>query len=308
MAAAAGGLSRSVMAAGLVAWSLTLLLVIASGATPYATPASALQVHGALQRDGGVGIISHRGAASLAPENTLASMRLAIEQGTDFVETDVRLTSDGVPILMHDPRIDRTTAGTGRVAYLTLAEIRTFEAGSWFDPAFAGEPVPTLEEFATLLDPVPTRALIELKGKWTAESVDAMLELMRAHQLVNRVVLQSFELPTLRLLQQEGPEFARLLLTRGLTDETAATAIELQVSAVGSRDDRFADNPEFVQKMRSVGIGTAAYTLNSEAKWGWAAELGIDLVVTDDAVALGAWRDADGETEGAALDRDGPQE
>lgn len=277
---------------GLLAWSLATLLVVVPGATPYATPASALQVHGALQRESGVGIISHRGAAAQAPENSLSSMRLAIAEGAEFVETDIRLTSDGQPVLMHDPRVDRTTNGTGRVAFLSLAEIRALDAGSWFDPAFAGERVPTLAEFVEVLDPTPTRALIELKGKWTPERVDAVLELLREHQLVNRVVLQSFELPTLRMLQQEGPEFARLLLTRGLTDETLATAVELQVSAVGARDDRFLQAPGFVERLRAVGIGTATYTLNAETEWGSAAERGIDLVVTDDAVALAAWRDS----------------
>lgn len=281
-----------VVRVGLLAWLLATLLVVVPGATPYATPASALQVHGALQRESGVGIISHRGAAAQAPENSLAAMRLAIAEGAEFVETDVRLTSDGEPVLMHDPRVDRTTNGTGRVAFLSLAEIRALDAGSWFDPSFAGEPVPTLAEFIGVLDPTPTRALIELKGKWTPERIDDVLALLREHQMVNRVVLQSFELPTLRMLQEEGPEFARLLLTRGLTDEMVATAVELQVSAVGARDDRFLQAPDFVARLRAVGIGTATYTLNAETEWDSAAERGIDLVVTDDAVALAAWRDS----------------
>lgn len=280
------------MRAGVLSGALIVALVVVFGANPYASPASALQGYGALHRDSGVGVISHRGAAAAAPENTLAALQLAIDQQADFVETDVRLTADGVPILIHDPRVDRTTNGKGRVAFLTSAEIRRLDAGSWFDPVFAGARVPTLEEFAAVLEPVPTRALIELKGKWTPERIDETLNLLREHQLVNRVVLQSFELPTLRMLQAQGPEFARLLLTRGLTDETVATAVELQVSAVGARDDRFAENPEYVDILRAVGISTAAYTLNSAEKWDWAVERGIDLVVTDDAVALAEWRDA----------------
>ena len=84
---------------GLLAWLLTTVLVIGFGATPHAVAASTMQTHGALQRDERVGIIAHRGAAALAPENTLAAMRIAFAQGVEFVETDVHLTADGVPVL-----------------------------------------------------------------------------------------------------------------------------------------------------------------------------------------------------------------
>jgi glycerophosphoryl diester phosphodiesterase len=282
---------RNVLRIGLLSGMLTAGLVVAHGANPYASPASALQGHGALQRHGGVGIISHRGAAAQAPENTIAAIQIAIAEGADFVETDVRLSSDGVPVIMHDPRVDRTTNGTGRVAFLTLAEIRALDAGSWFSPEFAGEPVPTLAEFVSKLAPTTTRALIELKGTWTPERIDELTSLLHEHQLVNRVVLQSFVLPTLEMLQAQGPEFARLLLTRSLTEEVVATAVSLQVSAVGARDRLFQETPGFAERVRAVGIGTAAYTLNNESQWEQAARQGIDLVVTDDPVALAAWRD-----------------
>lgn len=287
---------RTAVRAGLLSWILTSLLVVTIGADPYAAAASPLQLHGALQRTAsaaggpGIGIVSHRGAAAVAPENTLAAFRIAIEQGVDFVETDVRLTADGVPVLMHDPDLDRTTDGHGPLSARTLEQVRALDAGGWFDAAFAGEPVPTLEEFVALLEPAPTRAFIELKGEWAPEQIGSVLQLLRDRQLVGRVVLESFELPNLSALREQAPEFARMLLTREFGDAVLQAAVELQVSAVGAREELFAARPAFVARIREAGIGAVVYTLNTPAKWDRAAAQGIDFIITDDPMSLAAWR------------------
>ena len=115
-------------------------------------------------------VVAHRGASAYAPEHTLAAYRLAIEQGTDFVEQDLAVTRDGVLICLHDASLERTTNveqlfpnrsveaeidGRKRKAWLandfTLAEIKQLDAGSWFDPKFAGERVPTFDEAVALV-------------------------------------------------------------------------------------------------------------------------------------------------------------
>jgi len=90
--------------------------------------------------------VGHRGTVRHAPENTIAAHEAAIARGARFIEFDVRMTRDGHFVLMHDASVDRTTNGRGRVADLTLADIRRLDAGSWFGPRFAGERVPTLRE------------------------------------------------------------------------------------------------------------------------------------------------------------------
>ena len=283
---------RVALRSALLAWILVTMLFVIVAANPHAASASVLQLHGALHREGIVGIISHRGAAAIAPENTLTAMRVAFEQDVEFVETDVRLTADGVPILMHDPTLDRTTDGSGPVAARTLAEIRALDAGSWFAPEFAGEPVPTLEEFVAVLEPTTTRALVELKGDWQPEQIESLIEYLRSHYLVNRVALQSFELPTLEMLREIAPEFARVMLTREWNQAAVDRAVELQVSAVGARTKLYDRRPDLVEQVRPLGIGTLVYTLNSERRWTHAARAGIDLVVTDDPVRLADWQEA----------------
>lgn len=274
----------------LLAAMFVVLLFTSICTNPFAASASTLQLHGALNRTDGFGIISHRGAAALAPENTLAAMRLAFDQGVDFVEADVQLTADGVPVLMHDPTLDRTTNGTGFVSDRTLAEVQALDAGSWFSPAFSGEPVPTLEAFLDELAPTTSRALIELKGEWGDEQIAAAAEMLRSRYLVDRVAFESFELEHLVRLDELAPEFARVMLTRKWTQETIDTAAALTVSAIGARHKLFAEQPELITAARQLGIGTMVYTLNSKKTWKKAHAHGIDLIITDDPVALDEWR------------------
>jgi glycerophosphoryl diester phosphodiesterase len=122
-----------------------------------------------------VEIIGHRGASFDAPENTLASIRLAWEQGADAVEFDVWQTRDGQVVLFHDETLDRTTGAAGRVPDNTLAELRQRDVGRWKSPAFAGERVATLAE-ALATVPDGKRALIEVKcGPEVVPELDRVL-------------------------------------------------------------------------------------------------------------------------------------
>jgi glycerophosphoryl diester phosphodiesterase len=91
-------------------------------------------------------IIAHRGYSQAAPENTIPAIEAAIRAGLAYVELDVRLTADGVPVLMHDSDVDRTTNGVGPISTKTYAETRALDAGSWFSEGFAGTSIPTLEK------------------------------------------------------------------------------------------------------------------------------------------------------------------
>ena len=112
-------------------------------------------------------VIAHRGFSGAAPENTIASVRAAINVGADMAEIDVTLTSDGYIVVIHDETLDRTTDGSGEVFQFTLAELQELDAGSWFDRSFAGEPIPTLDQ---VLDEVEGRILLNVEIK--SEAVD----------------------------------------------------------------------------------------------------------------------------------------
>ena len=96
-------------------------------------------------------IIGHRGACGYAPENTLESIHTAADMGVEWVELDVKLTKDQIPVIFHDETLDRTTNGSGNIADIDFEDLRDLECGSWFSESFAGLKIPTLEEVLEVL-------------------------------------------------------------------------------------------------------------------------------------------------------------
>jgi glycerophosphoryl diester phosphodiesterase len=128
--------------------------------------------------------IAHRGASAHAPENTMFAFRSAEEFGADGIEIDVRLSADGVPVVIHDATVDRTTDGHGEVACLRLDQLRTLDAGTWFNPDCAGARIPT---FSEVLDTFGGRLLLNIELKqvaWRDMGLErAVVELIRLHGL-----------------------------------------------------------------------------------------------------------------------------
>jgi len=147
--------------------------------------------------------VAHQGASGVAPSNTLAAFRRAAEMGADGVELDVHLSADGALVVIHDVTVQRTTDGAGQVTDLSLAALKELDAGSWFDPAFAGERIPTLEE---VFETVGRRLLVNVELK-PPSGEDRGLEaavtgLVERHGLANRVLISSFDPVVLRRVRR----------------------------------------------------------------------------------------------------------
>ena len=155
-------------------------------------------------------MIAHRGASGDAPENTLAAFHLAVEQGADGIELDVRLTRDGVPVVIHDRTIDRTTSGSGKVGTLTLAEVKRLDAGSWFSPAHKGEQIPTLDEVFNVL---PKGFLInvemKVRGPGTVRLATSVSTTIQRHARTETTLIASFNPAALWVARRTAPEIAR---------------------------------------------------------------------------------------------------
>lgn len=159
---------------------------------------------------------AHRGASALAPENTLAAFRAAAEQGARWVELDVALLADGTLVVIHDDTVDRTTSGTGSLGDLTRADLDTLDAGTWFDPKFAGERLPTLEETIAVLGEVGLNANVEIKQHPHHKSLD---QLVRAVQSAiatrsphTQIMISSFDPDCLRAMHKLEPELEMAML------------------------------------------------------------------------------------------------
>lgn len=145
-------------------------------------------------------VAAHRGWSAKYPENTMLAFRKALELDVDQLETDVRITRDGELVLIHDATVDRTTDGSGKVCDMTLEELRALDAGSWKDPSFAGERIPTFIELMELVKDHPAVTLdIELKeypvDGWekTSYSVcDRVLKIIDDYGFTDRVVINTW--------------------------------------------------------------------------------------------------------------------
>lgn len=160
-------------------------------------------------------VIAHRGASGYAPENTRAAFERAIAMGAVAIETDVRLTADDHLVLMHDATVTRTTDGRGPVADYTLAELRSLDAGGWFDPEFAGERVPTLDE---LLEEIVPRIPVVLEVKDQA-ATGPTIEAIRVAGIEAQVEVTSFLWPAVAEAKRLAPELVVGFLTPEFDDD-----------------------------------------------------------------------------------------
>jgi glycerophosphoryl diester phosphodiesterase len=227
----------------------------------------------------GIGIVGHRGAAGVAPENTLPSFEAAWAVEVDWVETDVRLTRDGVPVLLHDATLERTTTGTGTVVGLRWEELQEVDAGIRFGPSFAGTRVPRLEE---LLATAAGRSgiLIELKAEKERPEllVERVVAAVAAGDASSWVRLISFEADLLERVRQVEPEWAT-----GFIASEAAGLLEtaLRLACVAIHPRLTALSSELVEAAHTAGLQVNAWTANTPEHVSHAAALGVDEITTD---------------------------
>lgn len=224
-------------------------------------------------------VIGHRGAALSAPENTLAGFCMAAALDVQWVEFDVRLTCDGRCILLHDDTLDRTTSGHGVAAALSFAEIRRFDAGRWFGPDFAGQPVPCLEETIDLLAELKLGAVVELKPAPGAEAATgrAVAALLAERWPANlpAPLVSSFKPAALTAAQEVAPGIERALLVGAVPRDWQAQIEALQCAMLHA-DQRKLDRAT-VAAVRAAGLPLFAYTVNLPERarelfsWGVAA-------------------------------------
>ncbi|MBN9333558.1 glycerophosphodiester phosphodiesterase family protein [Devosia sp.] len=159
---------------------------------------------------------AHRGASAIAPENTIAAFRAAAEQGALWVELDVALLADGTLVVIHDDTVDRTTSGTGSLGALTHAEAAALDAGAWFDPRYAGERLPTLEEAIKALGELGLSANVEIKQHKHHKSLDQLVHAVQAdirkRAPRTEIMISSFDPEALKAMHSLEPDLEMAML------------------------------------------------------------------------------------------------
>lgn len=173
-------------------------------------------------------VIGHRGAASLAPENTWESFDLALSIGVDAIETDIRATSDGELILIHDKRLDRTTNGEGLVNTTPWSVISNLDAGSWFSEKYSGAKVPCLRD---TLKRYGHRTHLVLEVKQTGVEL-RVLEMVKEFNLLDSVTFTSFDFPTVQNIKAQFPAAKVGWLTSDFSRENIMQAVSANLEQI----------------------------------------------------------------------------
>ena len=228
-------------------------------------------------------LVAHRGAGTLAPENTLAAMRVGASFGYKMVEFDAKLSQDQVAILLHDTDLDRTTNGRGKAADHPYATLAKLDAGLWFSAAFRGEPIPTLEavarytlshNIASNIEIKPTPGLEELTG--TAIARQAKPDWHRASV---PPLLSSFSLAALEAAQQEAPTLPRGWITTKLDENWRQTLTRLGCVSIHLQHSLL--NEALLNDIHAAGLRVAAWTVNDPTRAATLLRWGVDSVITD---------------------------
>ncbi|MFQ5958319.1 MAG: glycerophosphodiester phosphodiesterase [Alphaproteobacteria bacterium] len=227
-------------------------------------------------------IIGHRGAAAHAPENTLASLDRAAALGAAWVEFDVKLTADNHCILFHDDTLERTTNGHGPVAATTYDEISRLDAGSWFGPEFAGEPVPRLDTALDQVLDLDLHAEIEIKpcpGREVETAEAVMAEVSRCWPRGRPPLIASFEAECLAVARAAAPEWPRVLNCFRVPRDWRRQLEALDCRILACLYQRLTQRN--VARMTTAGITVVAFTVNEPDRAAELLEWGVSTIVTD---------------------------
>ncbi len=236
--------------------------------------------------------ISHRGHSIAYPENTRVAYEQAIALGCDMIECDVNLTRDGVLVMMHDWKLDRTTDGSGRVSDHTWDEIQRLDAGGKFNPEFAGTPVPLTEDTLLYYREAGIFGCFEVKGENEAEAkriASALVDLFVKHNALDYALMSGYSHPALALAKAKVPEL--MLAPERLPDDTPADLDDIvrQAQALGTQimqHQYTVLDEQVMAAYHGIDVAVWSWTVNSEQSLIDGINLGADGLMGDDMVTM----------------------
>ena len=227
--------------------------------------------------------IAHRGAGKLAPENTLAAFRVGASHGFRAFECDVKLSADGVPFLLHDATLERTTSGSGKAGAQPWSALSLLDAGAWHSAAYAGEPLPSFAAVARYCLRNGHALNIEIKPTPGAEAATGRAVALAAASLWAQAsappLLSSFHPDALRAAQAAAPALPRALLLDTLGEGWFDQACDLGCSAVVTNHTLM--NTALIAQLHGAGLRALCYTVNEPADAKRLLALGVDGIITD---------------------------
>ena len=234
-------------------------------------------------------VIGHRGASGYAPETTIASFRMALQMGVDFVEADVHRSRDGVLVAFHDADVRRTTNGTGYISDLTLAELKALDAGSWFNDAFpekarpeyAGLRVPALQEVIDIVKENDAGLFIEIKDpdRYQPDLEATLLSLIHKNRMEDRVRILSFSAQSLRKIKELEASMPTVFLVARPGRNPVEASLEIPADELGILHTQATAG--LVLEAHRCGLRISVWTVDRPEDMKRMIDLGVDRITTN---------------------------
>jgi glycerophosphoryl diester phosphodiesterase len=233
-------------------------------------------------------LIAHRGASKYAPENTMAAFKKAFEMGATWVETDVMLTKDHIPILHHDDSLKRTTGVNVCVQDCTFAQIEQYDAGSYFSSQYKGEKIPRLEKLLMFLMKHDMGLNLELKPTLKMETETAWVAMQTVTDMgfpKEKILISSFSMLALEKAYAHSPEYHfgwlcdnKRSLDLGLSSDIPFASMHLSQSFI---------TPQLIASLRERGYQNLVFTVNEPAQATRLFKMGVASIFSDEPQLLG---------------------
>jgi len=211
-------------------------------------------------------IIAHRGASKYAPENTMPAFVLAYRMGAHGIETDVQLTKDDVPVLIHDENVKRTTDGYGYIRDFTYRDLKNLDAGGWFSNEYTGTNILTLDEFLKWAENKPLYLNIELKNNKIdyRHLENYVYERVDYYRLLNRTTISTFNPKSIKRLKQYNHRVGVALLISKRTENIISIVKELGGSALHIKYNVL--HKRLVEESRKNNVPLSVFTVNKKMR------------------------------------------
>ncbi len=228
-------------------------------------------------------IIGHRGASGYAPENTMPAFELAVSQNVDGLEFDVHLSKDGIPVVIHDRTIERTTGGSGLVVEYTASQLQQFDAGSWYGEQFAGAKIPLLTEVLGFCKSIGKDLLINIELK--AGSImypnieETVISRVKEYHLDDQVIISSFDHHGLQRVKEIDPNIKTGVLYTASWIKPWRYRELLNFNAL--HPAWYTLSPELVTNAHQAGLAVHTFTVNDTDYVPQMIMMGVDGIITD---------------------------
>lgn len=230
-------------------------------------------------------VVAHRGSSGVAPENTMAAFRKAVDEGADMIELDVRMTHDFHLVVHHDQDVRRTTNGSGCIWEKTLQELRMLDAGSWFSPRFRGEQIPTLRQ---VLEMLPSHMTVNIEAKTDGDPrkhihfEESCILIIMEKKFEDRALVSSFDHTFLKKMNHFFPGIktgALYVPIRDIRKTPSSIARRIGTSAFACSVSQL--RKRFVEDAHMHDLMVACYTVNTKKDLETVTQRGVDAVITD---------------------------